>query len=184
MSNLKTFEKWVYKRQKPACLRIPHLTPASGDEYYYSLLVLFKLFQNESEIIQDVESPRDAFCTTNWCPRHAWTHPHSSIWSTKFRMLLSESDYKIPPLRWTLQHKYLQANASMLISAFSRDPHSLGESHNHVDESLSCNKYPELPCQIPTLSTYSSVNFRCTLNPPEWRDMWTASHLKFNFPIQ
>jgi len=51
MSNLKTFEKWVYKCQKPACLRIPHLTPASGDEYYYSLLVLFKPFQNESEII-------------------------------------------------------------------------------------------------------------------------------------
>ena len=119
-------------------------------------------------------------CTTNWCPRHELPH----ILQYGPASLLTESDYKIPPLRWTLQHKYLQANASMLISAFSRDPHSLGESHNHVDESLSCNKYPELPCQIPTLSTYSSVNFRGTLNPPEWRDMWTASHLKFNFPIQ
>ena len=48
-SKLKTFKKWVHKRQKPACLRIPHLTPASGDEYYYSLLVLFKPFRNESE---------------------------------------------------------------------------------------------------------------------------------------
>ena len=58
---LKTFEKWVSKRQKPACLRIPHLTPGSGDEYYYSLLLLFKPFRTEAHLIQDHESARDAF---------------------------------------------------------------------------------------------------------------------------
>ena len=59
---LKTFDKWLQKRQKPACLRIPHLTPASGDEYYYSLLVLFKPFRNEStDSIKQDEPPRDAF---------------------------------------------------------------------------------------------------------------------------
>lgn len=34
---LKSYEKWVRKRQKGACLRIPHLTPSSGDKFYYSL---------------------------------------------------------------------------------------------------------------------------------------------------
>lgn len=57
-AKLKTFEKWISKRQKPACLRIPHLTPASGDEYYYSLLLPFR---TEACLIQDHESARDAF---------------------------------------------------------------------------------------------------------------------------
>ena len=58
---LKTFDKWVKKRQKPACLRKPPLTQTSGDEYY-SLRVLFKPFRNESmDLVKDGESPRDAF---------------------------------------------------------------------------------------------------------------------------
>ena len=59
---LKTLEKWIKSRQKPACLRIPHLTPSSGDEYYYSMLVLFRPFWNEStdSTIGD-ETPHDAF---------------------------------------------------------------------------------------------------------------------------
>ena len=51
----------VHKCQKPACLRIPHLTPDSGDEYYYSLLVLFQPFRSESDIVHENESPRDSF---------------------------------------------------------------------------------------------------------------------------
>jgi len=58
---LKTFEKWIKKRQKPACLRIPHLTPTNGDEYYYGLLMLFKPFRNEADLMQPGESSRDAF---------------------------------------------------------------------------------------------------------------------------
>lgn len=47
---------------KPACLRLPHLTPATGDEYYYSMLVLFKPFRNETtDLIHEGESPRDAY---------------------------------------------------------------------------------------------------------------------------
>ena len=49
----------VSKRQTPACLRIPHLT--HGDECYYSLLLLFKPFCTESQLIQEDESARDTF---------------------------------------------------------------------------------------------------------------------------
>ena len=43
-------------------LRVPYLTPASGDEYYYSLLVLFRPFRNEStDLLQQDETARDAF---------------------------------------------------------------------------------------------------------------------------
>ena len=62
LPKLKTSEKWVKQRKKPACLRIPHLTPASGDEYYYSMLVLFKPFQKEAtDLMNPNELPRDAF---------------------------------------------------------------------------------------------------------------------------
>ena len=51
-TKLKNHEKWV-KRQKPDCLRVP---------YYYSLLVLFRPFRNEStNLLQQGETARDAF---------------------------------------------------------------------------------------------------------------------------
>jgi len=43
-----TIDKWLRKRQKSACLRIPHLTPARGDDYYYSINVLFKTLSNST----------------------------------------------------------------------------------------------------------------------------------------
>ncbi|ORU93952.1 MAG: hypothetical protein A6F71_09080 [Cycloclasticus sp. symbiont of Poecilosclerida sp. M] len=59
---LKSYEKWIKKRQKPACLRVPYLTAASGDKYYYSLLVLFRPFHNEStDLLLQGETARDAF---------------------------------------------------------------------------------------------------------------------------
>ena len=51
---------WIHKRQKPACLRIPQFLNTT-DEYYYSLLMLFKRYRNESELLQENETSRDAF---------------------------------------------------------------------------------------------------------------------------
>ena len=60
IQKLNLFDMWIHKRRKPACLRIPQFSNTT-DEYYYSLLMLFKPYRNESELLQENETSRDAF---------------------------------------------------------------------------------------------------------------------------
>ena len=43
---------WIHKRRKRARLRIPQFSNTT-DKYYYSLLMLFKPYRNESELLQE-----------------------------------------------------------------------------------------------------------------------------------
>ena len=157
---LKSYEKRVKKRQKPACMRVPYLTAANGDEYYYSLLVLFRPFRNEStDIVQQGETARDAFIRQiDDLDMNSSTF---LTWPNKYRMLLSE--YSTTPLDIaaqvapnltslegtesdlhdpdpTEQDDYLHTNTSLLVTASSHNdtPNNTHDStQTLVDESLS-----------------------------------------------
>ena len=155
--------KKVKKRQKPACLRTPHLTQASGDEYYYSLFVLFKPFRNDStDLVQDGESPRDAFLRqTDDLETSSSTYLSMAqqIQAAIVRIRLQDSTTpldiaaQLAPNLTSLEGtqadahdlsqediEYLRANASMLATASSQgesSSHSSGGAHHTADESLS-----------------------------------------------
>ncbi len=173
---LKTFEKWVKKRQKPACLRVPYLTPASGDEYYYSLLVLFKPFRNELDMI---ESPRDAFMRqANYLDINSSTFLNMAqqIQDAIVRIRLQDSTTpldiaaQVAPNLTSLEstqsdlhdphdqdEEYLQANTSMLAAISSNElPQNSREPQNLVDESLSWQQLSQ--------TTMSDTEYQHTLN--------------------
>lgn len=176
-TKLKTYDMWAKKRQKPACLRLPHLTPASGDEYYYSLLVLFKPFRQESEIIHDGESPTDAFVRqsdsldTN---SSTFLNMAQQIQEAIVRIRLqdsstpldiaaqvapnltslenTQSDLHVPP---EMDDDYLTLNATMLAST-SPPRQSSHESPTLVDESLSWHQISQ--------TTMSDTEYQHALN--------------------
>ena len=54
--------QFIRKRVKEACLRVPRLTPeSSGDEYYYSLLLLYLPWRQEEELLEGHASAMAAF---------------------------------------------------------------------------------------------------------------------------
>lgn len=129
-----------------AYLRIPHLTAASGDEYYYSLLVLFKPFRNEStDITQQDESPRDAFLRQSDdldMTSSNFLHMTQQIQNAIVRIRLQDSStpldiaVQVAPNLTSLEgtisdvhghseqdDEYLRSNASMLGTASSQTEH-------------------------------------------------------------
>ena len=47
---LKSIEKWIIPRRKPACVRTPYIIPSMGDKYYYHILFLFMPWRQECEL--------------------------------------------------------------------------------------------------------------------------------------
>ena len=179
---LKNYEKWVKKRQKPACLRVPYLTPASGDEYYYSLFVLFRPFRNEStDIVQQCETARDAFIRqTDDLDMNSSTFLNMAqqIQDAIVRIRLQDSTTpldiaaQVAPNLTSLEgtesdlhdpseqdDEYLRTNASMLATATSpnNDPtNDSGQPQTSADESLSWQQL--------SLSTMTDAEYQHALN--------------------